>query len=129
MPEEKRPHLFGDPYRAVPRLASEVYPFKENPSQKQFPIRKMAEEAMNTSTAQLTHTHNVPLPPNTLTNADGTPYSAGYDDALKEAALRKAVGAAIGICWADCSSGVLNNARATEICDALLKKIKEILAQ
>lgn len=44
MTEEKRPYLFGDHYRALPR-----------------------------------RTYAVPLPQNTLTNVDGTPYQAGHD--------------------------------------------------
>ena len=62
MTEEKRPYLFGDNYRAIPRktYTEPVHEYK--------PIRA--------------------LPPNTLTNADGTPYSVGYDSAIDEQKLK-----------------------------------------
>lgn len=45
------------------------------------------EEALKFANAELKQ-YAAPLPPNTLTNADGTPYSAGYDESIEDAALR-----------------------------------------
>lgn len=79
--------------------------------------------------------YQAPLPPNTLRNADGTPYSAGHDEAMKDAKLREAVMLAIGKV-STCYSSVngiahvtFNKERAQQIGDELLQHIKEMLSQ
>lgn len=73
--------------------------------------------------------YQAPMPPNTLTNADGTPYQAGYDEDLKEAQLRELVFQAIGeasMCWSKLPQGKFDDARAKAIGERLLADIKDL---
>lgn len=73
----------------------------------------------------------VKLPPNTLTNADGTPYAAGYDEAAKEAKLEELVHTAMGevsMCWSERPKGVFQDEKAKKIGEELIKAIKELYA-
>lgn len=102
MTEEKRQHLFGDS-RTILRRTYEGRVHEYEPVE--------------------------PMPPNALTNSDGTPYQAGYDEAMKEAKLRELVFHAIGeasMCWEKIPQGKFDDARAKAIGEDLINKIKSL---
>ena len=70
------------------------------------------------------------LLPNTLTNADGTPYSAGYDDVMKEAKLREIVFLALGrvsVSLSEKLEEVYSDEGVVRVGDELIKQIKELM--
>lgn len=74
------------------------------------------------------------LPPNTLTNADGTPYSAGHDEAMRESMrdekLEELVHTALGevsMCWSEQPKGVFQDEKAKRIGEELIKAIKALM--